>query len=570
MSDPQLEPTPPVASDTDAEKPVILGDPWPALREFGGVAAVFALLWLIPYAHPAMEEYRYFGQLDASPLVRAVTFTQPPTAEQNALPGGTSGAAKLSAEEEEAALAALDPSLSTGPAAALPARSGPAGSRAGPAASGSRPAARRAEAAVGPAASAALAAPGAQGEHGAPPMKATPATAPKVGVADPPLPLALRISDATIGKPLVMLEHPARLRVFWQALAARARGTRKHVRIRHYGDSHLANDGISHVLRVLLQRRFGDGGHGYLLAASRTQWYRRKGVRWTTNEQWKVRNYLGGGLRDGAYGYAGGAAIGRAGASFRVRTTKAGSGARANRFELFWRGVAAGALQVRIDGKTEVIKLVGGGRDTYRSWDLPDGPHDIRVRVTRGRVRVYGAALERTEGITYDSLGVVGARARRWLNSDAAHMAGQLQHRPAALVVFNYGGNSRGDKITEARYVDRYVNVIGRLRLGAREACLIIGPTDHGKKKRGKIISDPNTIRLIAWQRSVAEKTGCAFLDSRGLMGGDGAMGRWVKQGLGWADYGHLTPLGQRTLGKAIYGTWMAGLRAYLAAKTAR
>ncbi len=533
---PAPEPSAPTTPDHDRRGVVardVLGDPRPALREFGLVAAVFALLWVIPYAHPVMEDYRYLDLIDFSPLARAVTFTKPPAGGAAAIPGGVPPGDVAENIDEAAALAALDPSLKQPVAPS-------------PGAVAKAPTPPKAKAPTSP---------------GAPPS--APTTAP-VKPARAPLPGALQITDETIGKLSATLEHPERMDAFFAALVARAKGERELVRVRHYGDSHLANDGLSLVLRVLLQRRFGDGGHGYMLAASRTKWYRRKGVRWAPNAVWKARNYLGGSQRDGAYGYGGGAAIGTAGAQVRVRTSKKGPGQKANRLELFWRGIAPAAMQVRIDGKTEVVKVKGDKKDTFRSWELKDGAHDVRVRVTRGRVKLLGIALERDSGLIYDSLGIVGARARRWLNANADHMALQLKHRPTQLVVFNYGGNSLGDRISKERYIDRYAKVVERLRPNKAEACLIIGPTDHGKKKRGRVISDPKSARMIGWQRTLADKVGCAFLDSRGLMGGAGSMGRWVKQGLGWADYSHLTPKGQRALGKAMYGAWMHGLRAYL------
>ena len=106
--------------------------------------------------------------------------------------------------------------------------------------------------------------------------------------------------------------------------------------------------------------------------------------------------------------------------------------------------------------------------------------------------------------------------------------------------------------------------MIDLLRGESRPACLVLSPTDHGVRKRGKVISDPKTIRLVKWQRQVAKERGCAFLDGRALMGGDGAMGRWVKRGLGWGDYSHLTAKGQRRLGRDIYGALMQGLREHL------
>jgi predicted acyl esterase len=110
----------------------------------------------------------------------------------------------------------------------------------------------------------------------------------------------------------------------------------------------------------------------------------------------------------------------------------------------------------------------------------------------------------------------------------------------------------------------RFGKVIQRLRPDKHESCLVIGPSDHGKRKRGKIISDKATKRLIAWQREVALSSDCAFLDARAIMGGEGSMGRWVKRGLGWHDMAHFTPKGMRTMGTAIYAAYLQGLRGYL------
>ena len=353
---------------------------------------------------------------------------------------------------------------------------------------------------------------------------------------------------------------------FYKALTALAWGERTKVRVRHYGDSHIANDGTTHALRVLLQRRFGEGGHGFVLAKSRTRWYKHKGVKTVSSKKFTVRNYLGGGLPDGAYGYGGVAASGGAGQSFRVDTTTKGVGQTASSFELFYRSIGPATVAVTADGKrlADLVTQPGTG-DGYHLLRFEDGPHRVRVRVRRGKVRLFGMAVERDKGLVYDCLGVVGARASRWLNVRAKHLHGQLKHRKTELLVLNYGGNSRNDKTSKTKYTKRFRKVIDRLRPNKQEACLVIGPTDHGKRKGGKIISDKATKRLITWQREAALASDCAFLDARAIMGGEGSMGRWVKKGLGWHDFAHFTPKGMRTMGTAIYAAYLHGLRGYLA-----
>ncbi|MCO4761764.1 MAG: hypothetical protein KC502_09685, partial [Myxococcales bacterium] len=170
---------------TDRE-PAISGDPWPALREFAAFAAIFVALWTIPYAHPAMEDYRYLDQLDFSPLVRAVTFTTPPSAAQLDMPGG---APPASDEDEDEALAKLDPTVvePAKPTPQAPAQPDPKH------VAGQDPHEKPLDK-----------------PHGQAPDK--PAVNKK-----PVVPAALQITDATIGKPLAFLEHPERMDAFWQA-----------------------------------------------------------------------------------------------------------------------------------------------------------------------------------------------------------------------------------------------------------------------------------------------------------------------------------------------------------------
>ena len=513
----------------------------PALRRFFSVASVFFFFCCVPYLHDSMADYRYLDRVDASPLWRAMTlgFTAP--AQPAAIAGLGTGAPRAS-ETIEAGLA-LDPALAAAGKSKVARPPVPKPTRP------KKSAAKPAEAAV-------KAAPKGVAKAAARPAK-------RAGMP----PVALRITDESIGDHKVFIEDPERaMDPFYNALAALAWGERDKVRVRHYGDSHIANDGTTHALRVLLQRRFGEGGHGFVLAKSRTRWYKHKGIKHVASDGFTVRNFLGGGLPDGAFGYGGVAASGKSGQSIRIDTVKKGMGQTATTFELFYRAVGSARIAVTADGKRLADLKVGPKKgDAFELWRLPEGPHRFRLRIRRGTVRLFGVAVERDRGLVYDSLGVVGARASRWLNTRAVHLQGQLSHRKTDLLVLNYGGNSRNDKTSKKRYTQRFQRVIERLRPNRQEACLVIGPTDHGVKVRGKIVSDRKTMRLIGWQREVALANDCAFLDARAVMGGEGAMGRWVRKGLGWHDYAHFTPKGMRAMGTAIYAALLHGLRGYLA-----
>ena len=54
--------------------------------------------------------------------------------------------------------------------------------------------------------------------------------------------------------------------------------TQSQTRVCHYGDSPITNDGITSTLRRKLQLRFGDAGHGFVLAARPWAWCQHAGV----------------------------------------------------------------------------------------------------------------------------------------------------------------------------------------------------------------------------------------------------------------------------------------------------
>ncbi len=520
----------------------------PALRHFGTVAAVFLAFCAIPYAHDSMEDYRYLDLIDASPLVRAITFSAPKSTlnTQLSMPavgeGGTKG---LDGDVE--GLLPEDPALEGKDVSKKPPR----------------------KAAVTP--------------EGKTPKKVA-AARPAKKVADPkgrdhPLlrdstdeepmverPASLLLNEDTFAGQKTWIDDPEHLLdPFYKALVELAYNERDKVRVRHYGDSHLANDGITHAIRVMLQRRFGDGGHGFTLVASRTKWYKHKGIRRSANDGWKARNFLGGSLKDKSYGYGGVAALGQMGSKFTAQTSRKGAGTSASFIELWFRGVAMGRMSLYVDGKRHVQKVGKDTGDRWKKWKVPDGKHKFTVKVESGWMRLFGVVFERDKGVVYDSLGVVGARASRWRNASESHLKRQFDRRPTDMLVLSYGGNSRNDRVSKDKYMSRYLRVIERLRIARpNEPCLVMSPTEHGKKTRKGVINDPNTARMIGWQREVAKEAGCAFFDAREWMKEVGDMNKWVKKGYVWHDMAHLTPRGQSKLGQAVYRAYMHGLLSYL------
>ena len=397
-------------------------------------------------------------------------------------------------------------------------------------------------------------------------------------VVKPPPEDALRINTSEYEGISVRIEDPTGrgMQPFYEALERTARGEERAVtRVGHYGDSSIATDLITSTVRENLQARFGDAGHGFVLAAKGYIPYKHRGVRQSSNpDSWETREVARRQDRHGRYGYGGVQSRAIRGAWARVGTAKRGDvGTRASRFDIYYEEQPRGGkFSVRLDdGKRETVSTKADAfGDGVFSIEAPDGPHAIEFRYSRGGpVDFYGVAVERDgPGVVYDSLGLVGARANRLLNFDASHIRSQIERRGVNLIVLGFGGNEASDDRTEDEFYEDFREVLERMRQGRQDlGCLVLSPLDQARRERGRIRTLPTLPRIIAAQRRAAFDSGCAFYDTWQAMGGENAMRRWYKAQprLAMGDFRHATPAGYEIIGNMFYKALLAGFADYLA-----
>src|SRR5690606_37395245 len=122
-----------------------------------------------------------------------------------------------------------------------------------------------------------------------------------------------------------------------------------------WGDSNVASDLVTSVLRLALQKRFGDAGHGYVLLTRTSKRYFHNDVRQIRASGWGVSQMTGPLAADALYGL--GATTFRAlgkGAFARIGTATHGSfGRRASRVGVSYLAQPKGAgFEVLVDGET--------------------------------------------------------------------------------------------------------------------------------------------------------------------------------------------------------------------------
>ncbi len=324
-------------------------------------------------------------------------------------------------------------------------------------------------------------------------------------------------------------------------------------RILHYGDSPVTADSITSDVRRLLEARFGDAGHGYLLIAKPWAWYGHSGVR-LEGKGWKILPASQSREPDGIHGLGGVSFRGEAGAVSRVTLPNDGY---ARVIVYYLAQPDGGRFSVQFGGNppAEVDTAADEKHPAFAEIMMPAGNDSLELRVVEGKARLFGYRFDKDQpGVQYSSLGINGAQIQMALRYFEPHQwAAELQHENPALVVLNYGTNeSIYPKYVDKEYPDELRTVIGRIRAALPHASLILmGPMDRGVMEGGEITTPESLEKLIEAQRKVARETGCAFFNTFAAMGGAGAMGRWyqAQPRLVSADFMHPLPAGAAIVG---------------------
>ena len=355
--------------------------------------------------------------------------------------------------------------------------------------------------------------------------------------------------------PLIPLEgSPEALASVGAVLQRAEKGER--LRISVYGASHTSADWWTGELRRVLQVRYGDLGHGFIWPAALYKGYRGMDVNLCRTEEWRS-DWVGrkDGRGDGLYGIGGASVSSNDPADFGwVETTRTNPQGRAvSRFEIFaLAGPEGGALVVSVDeAAPQVVSTLAEAPGLLHiSVRVPDGPHRLELRPKGdGEIRLFGVSAERDgPGAIVDAIGIRGKEARTWLSWDPTLQAEGLTALGPDLVVLAYGTNEANDpRYSMEKYREDLRAVLARLHEAAPTACLLVGPTDRGKKtgKDSYVIWD-RTAPVVQVQREVAQEQGCAFWDWQQVMGGPGSMIAWalLKPSMGSSDLIHLSKAG--------------------------
>lgn len=376
------------------------------------------------------------------------------------------------------------------------------------------------------------------------------------GVAD-----TLRAPGAAIEDPCIAFSGPVcaatALGSFFEALDRLDHHTATApVRIATLGNSLIASDHITDVIRSRLQEQFGDGGTGFVLADRISNYGRRTRTGHAKANDWTAYNFAMGDRGPYPFGVAG---VLHASTRSGARTSFRVDGETRAEF-LYYDHPNASSFDIVIDGKKThhvAASKVFGGQSIEVT--LPPGTKRIEMVADGPNVASYGAILEReAPGIIWNTFGVPAAGARTFLEADNELFIDHLRRQKPNLVAVMLGGNEtkrlQWRKRTQQEVEEDFTTLLNRIRETVPEAsCLAIGPIDAVDGGRANPFRmRPHLPWVIRTQRRIARAHGCAYLDLFAAMGGPGSLKRFHAKRYLHDDLVHPRSAGLDVLGELI------------------
>ncbi len=364
-------------------------------------------------------------------------------------------------------------------------------------------------------------------------------------------------------------QAPASLANFHAALGKLARGERKTIKVLHLGDSHIALDHMTGVLRARWSEAYGDAGRA-LPPGLPYRYYEPDGYRVAMTGPWEVASSLKANAA-GPFGIAG----------YRIASASTAATASIEResgsFDAVeidaMGGPASGSLVLSIDGAAPSrLSTHAEAPGLVRLYVPATAGHRLELHPAGdGNVVLLGwALLTKKPGIRYDSYGVSGATLDVVGHWDQAVVDRQIETLQPDLVILGYGTNEGfNDGLDLRAYAARLDGFIARLKQLAPQASIaVLGPFDGARKAKpgtpstcGGWTTPPKLDALRGVQKSVAEKDGAFYVDLSRVMGRPCGIDQWARSSppLAWPDHVHLRPEGARRAGDALWRALMGG-----------
>ncbi len=377
--------------------------------------------------------------------------------------------------------------------------------------------------------------------------------------------LAKDLAEVPVLDTLIQVASFKAMEDYFNALEALSAGKRRSIRVIHYGDSQLEGDRITMQFRDVLQKRFGGRGFGYvalepLVKPASLDFINSYGL--ARKPAFGMRDTA---IKDMRYGHLASfttllPASDSTGVEGGVTFKKRNWGYQLARdFSLLKMSLATTApllIEILAGDTIFTSHSIPANLDDTLSLSVPFADEFSMVMKAEKSPRIYGLSFESSTGVQVDNVAMRGASGMIFRKLNQNQFKASLQRENYALIILQFGGNAvpyLKDSVEVQRFAKAAASQVSYIKRICPEASVLyIGPSDMAKKNGLKMRSYPIIKVLRVALRKEILSRGAAYWDLHDVMGGEGAMVRWVeeeKPALAVKDYCHFTPAGAKLVG---------------------
>lgn len=351
------------------------------------------------------------------------------------------------------------------------------------------------------------------------------------------------------------------------------------VHVLHYGDSQLEEDRISATIREDLQDEFGGAGPGMMPAImtvpSQTTSHASTGA---------LSRYILFGPKEEEADHSRYGPLaqlsklqGEAAITIQRRKERKGQFPHVGGYKTIKLLTNKSAhIKAKLNVNQTIVEVSGEGEDasekrstkvvdageptieTYNklkvyTWKLQDTTSIAKMYLS-GNGEIYAIAADGAYGVAVDNVAMRGSSGTIFHRIDSELLAESYKAMNVRLIIMEYGGNLV-PSITSSN-IDWTKKIITRQIQAVQKAnpdadILFIGPADMARQKDGQWQTYSGLNMTIKALREVALENGVAYWDMHRVMGGNGAMIKWVNKepALGFTDHIHFTRRGAAYMG---------------------
>ena len=361
----------------------------------------------------------------------------------------------------------------------------------------------------------------------------------------------------------------------FEKLQLLAQNKDRKVVVVHLGDSHLQADHYPGVLRINLQKQFGNAGRGLVAPFKVGRTNEPSGYKSYSNTRWHARRIVN--EKDSL-------PIGISGLSIKnddyksslMITTfnKEGLDYSFNKITLFHqKGLnnysfnvcdSLSCFQAAIDAKVDTLTeftTIKVNKSNCVIFNI-----DSTDTLSRKTALIYGLLLENEQpGILYNMIGINGAEYRHYNKN--AKLQAQMSLLNPDLIIISLGTNEAyAPRYNNQDFYNQVDSLISSLKTKNPEAVFII--TTPGDSNKSRKYKNPNNLKAANTLIEYCNKNHIVYWNWFKIMGGAGVINKWAVKGLTSKDKLHLSRKGYEIQGALLHAAIIKAYQEFQAAQS--